>query len=304
MYQNFPAQHPVFFRNTQHQSDFEKNGFVIIPFYNVDKIKTLYDLYYKLCPVNEIGFFPSTFSKDTNYRSTVDTEIRKTAEPIISDTFVNTKTVCGSFIVKKPGNGSEMGIHQDMTLVDESKWCGINIWCPLCNLTKHNGTLYVLPKSNRLVPTLRGATIPSIYQDGEVQSLIKKYAIPIYLKAGQAIAFDPSIIHFSPPNLTNTDRVVTNIYLTHKDARFITAYWDKDNFGNFVELFEQPDDFFTNFEQFGNDIMAKPTMGKSMGKVPYHFPQLTADQLRKTYTTTKPIAHLLKKIFSYARTNF
>ena len=39
----------------------------------------------------------------------------------------------GSFIVKHNDKNSELGVHQDMSLVDESKFMGINTWSPLCD---------------------------------------------------------------------------------------------------------------------------------------------------------------------------
>jgi len=56
-----------------------------------------------------------------------------------------------------------MCVHQDMTLVDESKFSGINIWVPLVDLTEKNGVLQVLPGSHRIFPRYRGSTIPGIY---------------------------------------------------------------------------------------------------------------------------------------------
>jgi len=281
-YNAFSTMLPVF-KDAEKQALLERDGYVIIDYYTPSEMEELVSLYKTWHPTDEKGFFPSTFSKDEQYRQKADVAIQRLGQRSIQHYFENIKVVCGSFIVKAPDPDSGMGIHQDMTLVDEKRFTGINIWCPLVDLTPENGVLYALKGSHRLVPTMRGSTIPAIYDDTEVREAITFYAEPIYLKAGQAIVFDQSIIHFSPPNESNEARIVTNTFITHKEATFQIAYWDKENYGDKVEVFAQADDFMTNYAQFGHDINARPRMGKSLGFMNYTFPRLSVDQLDEIY---------------------
>ena len=206
--------------------------------------------------------------------------------------------MCGCFIVKTPVPESAMCVHQDMTLVDESKFTGINIWVPLIDLTDENGTLEVLPKSHRLFPTYRGASIPGIYYDCNEE--VKKYLIKLYPKAGEAVFFDQSIIHFSEANRSDKIRIVTNTYFTHKEATFCTCYWHKD-YGSKVEVFEQDETFMTDFEQFGENIHDRPKIGKSLGLKEYDFPKLNADILAEKYALKQTSA--FKKILQFLGAN-
>lgn len=97
------------------QETFEKDGYVIVDFYTADEIAWLEQLYYDLHPVEEKGFFPSTFSKDKKYRQTADEEIRKIGLRWMSENLQDFKAMCGSFIVKYPDLNSTMCVHQDMT---------------------------------------------------------------------------------------------------------------------------------------------------------------------------------------------
>jgi hypothetical protein len=289
----FPKMLKVF-RDDALQQSFEKNGFVAVPFYTAEEVEELKALYHRLHPQDEKGFFPSTFSKDKNYRATADAEIRRICERPMNHYLQDIKTICGSFIVKSPGPESAMCVHQDMTLVDESKFTGINIWVPLIDLTATNGVIQVLPGSHRMYPTYRGSTIPGIYD--EVSEQIKPYLESLYLKAGEAVFFDQSIIHYSDANLSDEVRIVTNTYFTHKDAAFRTAYWNKD-FGKKVELFDQADTFMTDFEQFGHNIHDRPKIGTSLGLVDYDFPKITGDQLKQRYGKEEPVAVKEEKPF-------
>jgi hypothetical protein len=269
----FPDKMKRVFREEKHQNDFEKNGFVILPFYNTEEIKELEALYHRLHPQDEKGFFPSTFSKDKNYRYEADSEIKRIGNRSIELYCTGIKVVCGSFIVKSPGPESGMCVHQDMSLVDESRFTGINIWVPLVDLTVENGALFVLPGSHRVFPTYRGSSIPEFFSP--VMDDMIDYLQPVLIKAGEAVFFDQSIIHFSPPNYSDRIRIVTNTYFTHKDTEYRTYYWNKEEHGEHkLEAFAQDDDFMTNFEQFGDNIRDRPKVGKSLGLVDYNFPTI------------------------------
>lgn len=276
----FPKMLKVF-RDQAMQDAFERDGYVVGPFYTEEEIKELSDLYNRIQPKDEKGFFPSTFSNDKSYRAVADEEIRRIGQRSIDLLLQDIKVMCGSFIVKTPGPESAMCVHQDMTLVDESIYTGINIWVPLIDLTLENGVLQVLPGSHRLFPTYRGSTIPGIYD--EVSEAIKPRLKTLFLKAGEAVFFDQSIIHYSDANLSDKVRVVTNTYFTHKDATFRIAYWNKDFGTDKVELFEEDDSFMTDFEQFGHNIHDKPKIGKSLGMVDYNFPKITVAELQSRY---------------------
>jgi ectoine hydroxylase-related dioxygenase (phytanoyl-CoA dioxygenase family) len=278
---SFPEHMKRVFKDPEMQLQFEEQGYVIVPFYTPEEIASLNKLYDDLHPQDEKGFYPSTFSQDKNYRQKADEEIRRIGNRTMDAILQNQRVVCGSFIVKYPGPESEMCVHQDMTLVDETEFTGINIWCPLVDLTETNGAIYALPQSHRLLPTYRGASIPNIYQD--VSEEVIDFMTPLYLKAGEAVIFDQSIIHYSPPNVSADKRVVTNTYFTHKEARFRTAYYNPEHDKEKVELFDQPDTFMTDFDQFGENIYDRPKIGTSLGKFDYHFKRLSVADLGKVY---------------------
>ena len=285
----FPEKMKTVFRDEAHQNNFEKNGFISLPFFNTEEVEALKKLYNDLHPEDEKGFFPSTFSKDKSYRQKADSEIRRFCERSIEKYCKDVKVVCGSFIVKNPGPDSGMCVHQDMSLIDESRFTGINIWVPLCDLTIENGAIFVLPGSHRLFPTYRGSSIPEFFSPIDEKDLIN-YMEPLLLKAGEAVFFDQSILHYSPPNYSDNIRIVTNTYFTHKDTEFRTYYWNQDEHGdNKLEAFAQDDNFMTNFEQFGDNIRDRPKVGESLGLVEYNFPKINLDFIAERYPKTNSL---------------
>ena len=73
---DFPTMKTVF-QAPEHQRTFEREGFVVVPFYTPEEMQELKHLYRDLHPRDERGFFPSTFSRDKHYRQTADEEIRR-----------------------------------------------------------------------------------------------------------------------------------------------------------------------------------------------------------------------------------
>jgi hypothetical protein len=280
----FPDKMLKVFKDDEIQSQFERDGYVILPFYNREEIDRLTQLYHELHPTNEHGFFPSTFSSNKNYRLTANAKIRDACQRSAEKYLCDYKMVCGAYIVKNPSPDSGMCVHQDMSLLDESKYTGINIWATLTDLNVDNGTIFVLKGSHRLFPTYRGSTIPEFFE--EVSEEILDYLEPIIIKAGEAVFFDQSIIHYSPPNYSDKIRIVTNTYFTHKDAQYRTYYYNKEKHPGHVEAFEQSDTFMTDFEQFGNNIHDRPKVGKSLGLLPYDFPMIDESFLEKNFKKT------------------
>lgn len=274
------------FRDPEHHRLMWEQGFVETPFLDEGQVQEILDLFNRLHPEGVKGFFTTTFSEDRDYRYEVDAEIRRIAMPSIERLFENYKLYCGSFIVKEPGPKSELILHQDMSLVDESIFTGTNIWVPLVDLTTENGAIEVLPRSHRIFPTYRGASLPDIYDGMEKEVL--SYMEPLYLKAGAGLIFDQSIIHYSPPNLSNEVRPVINIFITHKDAEIRIAFCNPEKYGpDKVEIFRQEDDFMMEFRNFGHDIFSRPSIGESLGLFDFEYPRLTLEILEKEYGPCK-----------------
>lgn len=271
------------FKDPKLQSDFEKNGFVVVDFYSNDSLDQVKLLYHQTHSGEQADFFPTAYSEDKNYRNTIDHELKQIGRPKFDELFMDYQVMNGCFIVKKPGKESYLHVHQDMTLVDESAFVGINIWTTTTDLTPENGVLYLLPGSHRFFPTYRGHTLSGFYDP--IQEEIKDYMEPLFLRAGQAIIFDQSIVHFSPPNLSDEIRIVSNVFITHREAKFRICYHDKNNpnYLGKVEIFEQDPTFMTNYEQFGHDIYTRPKQGNSLGLFDYNFPELTIEMLENTF---------------------
>src|SRR5690606_7361 len=76
-----------------------------------------------------------------------------------------------------------------------------------------------------------------------------------------------------------------NTYFTRKEAEFRTYYWDRQT-PNKVEAFAQDTNFMLDFEQFGQNIHQRPTVGQSLGWIDYSFPMIDARFLEQHFKKT------------------
>ena len=112
----------------------------------------------------------------------------------------------GAFFIKPNTDKSKLEPHQDSPVIDESVNYAMFAWIPLQDITEANGALYLLPKSHLWGNFYRSQHIPWAF--GNICKELWKHMIPIYIKKGDVILFDPSIIHSSEINRSSTFRIV------------------------------------------------------------------------------------------------
>ncbi len=127
----------------------------------------------------------------------------------------------GGFMVKEGGNKSELPLHQDWCIVDESLYRSYQIWVPLELSHPANGGMFVLPGSQTFFSNYRSGSygIPVIPCD----DVLRPYTVDMNIAPGQALVFHNSLFHASYPNHTDQHRVSAIISIYTKGAP-ITYY--------------------------------------------------------------------------------
>ena len=267
------------FGDNKLQFDFERDGYVTIPFLKKEEIDFLTEQFWKYFPeVKEPHFGSSTYSADFQFKKEVSDIITSVYDPHCKSYFKDYRKLGSAYLYKPPGPQSEMLMHQDWTVVDESKFSSVNIWVPLEDINAENGALWVLPGSHsRFISTLRAPTLPFYFTGHE--SKIKERLKPIHVPAGTAVVLNQSTIHYSPANKTDHVRIAMSSGLVSDGAQMLFHYKNLESDSNELELFEQTDDFFICFEDFHKDIFQRPKFGKSLHKFNYDVPQFTGDEM-------------------------
>ena len=268
---------PIFI-SEQLQKEFDENGFVKITLLSSENITSLKVLFAKYFPNPSVDFYSSSYANDYNLKKEISDEIGKIMLPNLETIFRDYTWFGSAFLSKGNGPRSEMPMHQDWTIVDETKYIALNIWTPLQNTTEENGTLEVIKGSHKWHTALRAPTLP-FYFNG-FQSQLKDNLTIVPTLATEAVVLNQSLIHYSKANKTNDTRIALTTGVKSKNAPMIFHYWDK-NKPNEIEQFEQEDDFLLQFTDFHKDIFNRPKLGKSIGKKEFHLNTITESEVRK-----------------------
>jgi len=273
------------FKNKEHQSLFDKQGFIVLPFLNVDEIKELETTFDDLHPnLADNGFFSGSYSSDFNYKKKASNKIVKVFSRAYESTFKDYKPFGGAFLYKTPGEQSELAAHQDWTIVDEEKEIALNCWVPLCDVDLNNGPIMILPGSQfSKHPVLRAPTLPFFFSGND--DVVMQELEPMIVKAGTAVILNQSVIHYSPPNTSSSVRKAITAGIKSKDAQMYFHY--KVPGEDKLEIFKENDDFLIRFENFMEDIGKRPQLGESIGFKSYKLPEYSRDELIKLVSEMK-----------------
>ena len=262
------------FRSTEHDEIFFRDGAILVQLLTDAEVRELLDFYWSESPSCALGFHATMFSEDLNYRARVDEKLKGILGPRLAAFLDDYRCVVGNFVVKEHSRpGTEVSVHQDWTFVDERIMRSINVWCPLIDTDASNGGQSIFKGSHRIAEVLRGPFFPNPFVT-HASAIVEDYLVDVPLRAGQAIIYDHSLVHATPPNQSGKTRVAANMVLVPREAQLLHCYLDRDESPARPELFEIDDTFFLH-----NRIGARPANGRSLGFVDHAIPVLTLDQL-------------------------
>ncbi len=279
-YRNWkPVPHRVFKDATLAQTIHEK-GYAVLPFLNPEQVSQLKELYKREHSIKaENGaMFYTLYSKDHAYRKRIHDTIAEIVKPLFEVHFKDYKNVVNIFINKISGTESGFYTHQDTTALDEFKYSPLSIWIPLQDIGPDNGALGLIEKTHWFFSPYRGISFP--FPFSKINDTVKNYLKPVYLKAGEALIFDPRIVHNSFTNTSGSDRIVALCGIFPKDAELITCFKEKAP-GSKIELIKHEDSYLLKNESFFYDCHSRPATGTVIATVGEEFPDIDASSFEK-----------------------
>ncbi|MDX2362345.1 MAG: phytanoyl-CoA dioxygenase family protein [Crocinitomicaceae bacterium] len=264
------------FKSEELQTQFERDGFAKLKLFDEAEINSLRDLFETYVPEDVHAFFSSSYLDDFELKSEMSNKIAAIIDEKVKEHFVNYRLIGAAFLVKGIGKQSEMPMHQDWTIVDESKYFAANVWIPLTATTETNGTIEVLKGSQNWNRALRAPTLPFFFEGH--QERIRPSLTAIDANIGDVVVLNQAVIHYSKPNLSQELRPAITCGLISKEAPLKFHYWNKDT-PEQIEVFSQKDDFLLRFEDFHTAIYERPTMGESKGMIDYAIPKIKESEL-------------------------
>ena len=268
------------FKKKSLQDLFDKQGYVIVPsFLKESIVAELTNLHHKTFPENvETAFHCTLYNESDSQKKTVNDEVKRVVQPIADECILNYKALVADFPIKGPQTDGDVAMHQDWTFVNEKKHTSLNIWIPLVDVDDKNGAYFVLKGSHRLKYTIRGSHIDLPCRDVKYKV---NYDNMCYLpmKAGDAIIYDHRLMHRTPPNTTDKNRIALSFNLIPSEAKPIHYYKHADS--GKIELLEIDFNFFTKYTYNPNiKSNSLPEGTKSLGFVEdYQYVCFTENQV-------------------------
>lgn len=270
MHNRYQPLSKAVFQDTLLQKKLDVDGYVVIPFLEVDTLEKVRTHYAQSGVSPNADFYSSSFETDEQKRNQVNKPLEQILDHVVSEKFRNYQSLGACFLTKKAQTLSHMPIHQDWTIVDESQYQSITIWIALQETNEQNGAIQVIPGSHRFSLALRSPTLPNAF--GGLTEEMKKDLITLPMKAGEAFIFSHALLHASPPNSSSNDRVAATFGLVHQDAS-LCFYHGIEN--NQVEKYAVDADFFTHYN---TQIGQAPSKGKLLETFELNQAQITPEE--------------------------
>lgn len=180
--------------------------------------------------------------------------IKSMLQPYVEQLFERYRIIsCGLFI-KVPGAGW-LDLHYHPTVVDDPKHWVVDIWCPLVDANLINGTLCVVPESHKIFPQTIGHPSSGTMFCKDYMSIVREdYSIALPSRAGDAVFFENSLLHWSPVNQSDSPRFALHCSCIPLEATAVHTHFDPSQAHKF-DLYRATDDYFD--EVFGS-FLARP----------------------------------------------
>lgn len=249
------------------QATFEEVGYVVVPFLSTPQVSMLYDWYeHRAGPhgPNPPGAYDDTFAEFSTIHSHPD--FREEAFHQIVETVAadfhryldGYRPLVANFVNKPPRTGV-VPVHQNWSVVDEEHYRSVSVWIALVDCVVENGTLQMLDHSHEIFRGRRGMWSYHSFASVE-EVLVSDYLRTVQVRAGEAIILDDAIVHYSPPNRTDSKRLAIQLVMVPDDAEPV-FFQEVGRDGDVLEV--QPwrvrEEFFWNFwHGDGDERFAEP----------------------------------------------
>ena len=246
------------------QEKLVEDGYVVVDLLNEHLLTSLRELWDRSGGKLE-GFHSTIHSDSVDHKKYVDSELRGVIAPRVDEVFDRHRCVIANFVAKAPGPSSEMPEHLDWTMVADPGVISVAVWAPLVDTNQENGGLRLIRGSHRDLKALSGT--PHFPSFEEMRSVSGRFAnedrVQLNLQAGQAVIYDHRLVHYSPPNYSESDRIAINVAVVPREAR---TYHHHLHLDGRVERFQVDDAFYVS-----QNIHESPRGGLSFGYVPREF---------------------------------
>jgi ectoine hydroxylase-related dioxygenase (phytanoyl-CoA dioxygenase family) len=246
------AMHDIF-RDHALNKKFHKCGYVVLDYTSKIESEMVLNKIKKLSPSDLFGGYQQMnliplqsyhctyFDNNLVYKRLVLEILKDFFRPLVETFLEDYKIIMANLFLKPPFAGY-VSPHQNMTIVDESKFTSISLWCPCVDTNEENGTMQIVEGSQKKYASIRGSSILwkylDYFNDEQNQHLFTKLKV----RAGQVVILDDSIVHTTSINKTSVERPVLHSIAVPKHADLFHYYFEN----NCIKKSAVKEDFWQN----------------------------------------------------------
>jgi hypothetical protein len=264
------------FRDDALEEEYRREGFVIHPGFGAEELAQLKRAFGETRCSLDSAFYTTLWSNDASYRRSVNQALKAIFEPMIDQILLDYRYCFGAFASKAAAAAeSSMAFHQDWSIVDETRFQAVNLWCPFVDVDSENGCLGVVPRSHRLADVPRPNSAPGEFVspfDGVLSFLQDHFASAIPLSAGRIIILNPAVLHGSGENRSQHERAAAGVMAVPREAAALHYFRISSDH---IEVFEVDDEFYRHTVT----PMNRPSSEVLLGTIRCRVDQLTEDDV-------------------------
>lgn len=202
----------------------EERGWVAMPLLEpaeVDELTNFYNSHAAKGDLNPPGAFNPDYAEfsvihsSPSFRSAAFDKIVEIVGSRVEPLLDSYRPLVANFVNKLPGQGV-VPMHQNWSVVDESRFRSVSVWVALVDCDEHNGTLEMLAGSHHSFPQPRGMWAYEAFSD--IAESIRSELEQVEVAAGHAIVLDDGLVHYSPPNSSPRNRLAIQLIMVPIDA--------------------------------------------------------------------------------------
>jgi ectoine hydroxylase-related dioxygenase (phytanoyl-CoA dioxygenase family) len=241
------------------EQQINERGYVVLDILSEAGVQLFLDEYQKhFAEINrEPGRFTTLQHTDAEMKKNIHDFIVANIDAPLRKYFKDYIIPVSQYYTKKAHTSGDIDLHADSTLLlNHQLEPHYAIWIPLVDVDERNGCLSVIPYSHRNPQATYGGSFTGAQQVH--REWLRKYEIPIPLRAGQAIVFDNNLLHNSSANITDKDRVCFTFRMTHYASDFY-SFISKVNGSKDLELYLEDHNYYMDarWDGEGNHIAGK-----------------------------------------------
>lgn len=240
---------PPVFKQSAHQQAFLRDGFAVVDFLEPAQIERLWDVWkHSSGELNHLPFSSTVFSRNLDYRRTMYEHVLAEFHKPARDLLRGYRLCACGFVNKLPQNEhGEVELHQDPAVVDELRYFGVGIWCPLVDVNMENGCLRVVPGSHLINRGPRESMNIDFPYPALLPCIEEHYLVDVPMKAGQAFIYTQALFHSSLPNHSTTNRLVAGALALPEETPIMIYVRNRELHPGRLAAYKVSDDFYRGY---------------------------------------------------------